>query len=101
METSAAMVQSAVEKAALTYAEWFANGDSSCHESKTRHAFIAPIIRALGWDTADRNVCYPEWRYKNKLRVDYALFPSVALPKTLRPAWRFPQSFLRSNRSTE
>jgi hypothetical protein len=20
-------------------------------------------------------VCYPEWRYKNKLRVDYALFP--------------------------
>ena len=75
METSAAMVQSAVEKAAVTYAEWFANGDPSWHESKTRHAFVAPIIRALGWDTADRKVCYPEWRYKNKLRVDYALFP--------------------------
>ena len=75
METSAAMIQSAVEKAAVTYAEWFANGDPSWHESKTRHAFIAPIIRALGWDTADRKVCYPEWRYKNKLRVDYALFP--------------------------
>ena len=75
METSAAIVQSAVEKAAVTYEEWFANGDPSWYESKTRHAFIEPILRALGWDTADPEVCHPEWRYKNNLRADYALFP--------------------------
>ena len=47
METSAAMVQSAVEEAAVTYAKWFANGDPSWYESKTRQAFIDPILRAL------------------------------------------------------
>ena len=75
MQTPANKVQTAVEKAAATYDEWFASGDPSWLESKTRGALIDPILRALGWDTANREVCYPEWRFKNNLRVDYALFP--------------------------
>ena len=75
IQTPANKVQTAVEKAAATYDEWFASGDPSWLESKTRGALIDPILRALGWDTANREVCYPEWRFKNNLRVDYALFP--------------------------
>lgn len=75
MQTSSKKVRAAVEKAAATYDEWFANGNPSWHEFKTRAEFIDPILRALGWDTANRRVCYPEWRFNNNLRVDYALFP--------------------------
>ena len=74
METSATMVQTAVEKVAVTYHEWYRSDQPSLGEYQTRYAFIDPILRALGWDTADPKVCYPEWRYKNQ-RVDYALFP--------------------------
>ena len=74
MQTSIEKVQSAVEKAAIAYEEWFAQGDPSWRESETREAFIDPILRALGWDTEDREVCRPEWRFSNNLRVDYALF---------------------------
>ena len=74
METSAAMVQSAVEKAAVIYTEWYRSDQPSLGEYQTRYAFIDPILRALGWDTADPKACYPEWHYKNQ-RVDYALFP--------------------------
>ena len=74
METTAAMVKNAVEKAYGTYQEWFRSDQPSLGETQTRYALIAPILRALGWDTADPKVCYPEWRIKNQ-RVDYALFP--------------------------
>ncbi len=74
METSAAMVQNAVEKAAATYGEWYRPDQPSLGEYQTRYALVDPILRALGWDTSDPKVCYPEWRLKNQ-RVDYALFP--------------------------
>ena len=74
METTAAMVKTAVEKAYSTYQEWFRPDQPSLGETQTRYALIDPILRALGWDTADPKVCYPEWRIKNR-RVDYALFP--------------------------
>ena len=74
METSTTMVQAAVEKAAATYKEWYKPDRPSLGEYQTRYALIDPILRALGWDTADPKMCYPEWSYKNQ-RVDYALFP--------------------------
>ena len=74
METTAVMVKTAVEKAYSTYQEWFRPDQPSLGETQTRYALIDPILRALGWDTADPKVCYPEWRIKNH-RVDYALFP--------------------------
>ena len=75
METTAAMVKAAVDKADATYQEWFRPDHPSLGETQTRYALIDPILRALGWDTADPKVCYPEWRIKNR-RVDYALFPN-------------------------
>jgi len=74
MESSAKMVQIAAEKAAVTSEEWYKPDQPSLGEYQTRYALIDPILRALGWDTADPTVCYPEWHYKNQ-RVDYALFP--------------------------
>jgi hypothetical protein len=74
METSATIVQTAVEKIAVTYQEWYRSDQSSLGEYQTRYAFIDPILRALGWDTSDPKVCYPEWHCENQ-RVDYALFP--------------------------
>ncbi len=74
METTAGMLRTAVEKAYSTYQEWYRFDQPSLGETQTRYALIDPILRALGWDTADPKVCYPEWRIKNH-RVDYALFP--------------------------
>lgn len=74
METTAARVKAAVEKAHGIYEEWFMFDQMPLRETQTRYALIDPILRALGWDTADPKVCYPEWRIKNR-RVDYALFP--------------------------
>lgn len=72
MEIPDAMLEAAAEKAYDTYQEWV--GQPSLGETQTRYALIDPILRALGWDTADPKVCYPEWRINNR-RVDYALFP--------------------------
>lgn len=74
METTGGMLRTAVEKAYTTYKEWYRFDQPSLGETQTRYALIDPILRALGWDTADPKVCYPEWRIKNH-RVDYALFP--------------------------
>ena len=44
-------------------------------EFHTRYGVIDPIIRALGWDTADPKECHPEYpRPYQEGRVDYALF---------------------------
>ena len=43
-------------------------------ESHTRQVTVDPILRALGWNTSDPRECYPEWRYGDGGRVDYALF---------------------------
>lgn len=73
MNASLTTVRTAVEKAVITYEEWYSSDRPSLGEYQTRYALIDPILRALGWDTADPKECYPEWRYKNR-RVDYALF---------------------------
>ena len=44
-------------------------------EDHTRYGVIDPIIRALGWNTADPKECHPEYpRPFLEGRVDYALF---------------------------
>ena len=73
MVSTATLVQAAVEKAHYIYEEWYRPYQPSLHEYQTRYALIDPILRALGWDTADPKECYPEWQCQNQ-RVDYALF---------------------------
>lgn len=76
METSISLVQTAAENAAFIYGEWYKSDEASLGECQTRYAFIDPILRALGWDTTDPKICYPEWKYRkhHNKRVDYALF---------------------------
>ena len=70
-------IQEAIEGVIATIEEWGGVERLEWREDQTRYAIIDPILRALGWDTADRKVCYPEWQSKgSKRRVDYALFPS-------------------------
>ena len=70
-------IQEAIEGVIATIEEWEGVERLEWREDQTRYAIIDPILRALGWDTADRKVCYPEWQSKgSKRRVDYALFPS-------------------------
>ena len=75
MATSQTAVHAVVEQALHTYEEWFGDGHPSWLERDTRVAFIDPILDALGWDTADPELCRSEWTYLNGDRVDYALFP--------------------------
>lgn len=44
-------------------------------EALTRYALIDPLLRALGWDTADPALVTPEYRVGNK-SADYALLKS-------------------------
>ena len=87
MATSQTAVYAAVEQALDTYEGWFAHGDPSSLEHETRVAFIEPILDALGWDTADRQVCRPEWTYRNGHRVDYALFPRQPVQGLAKRYW--------------
>ena len=43
------------------------------NEAATRAALIDPILRALGWDTANVRMVEPEKSLGNELRVDYLL----------------------------
>ena len=55
--------------------EWNAAGETEWMEEHTKYALVDPIVRALGWDTADPKVCHPEFpRPFPTGRVDYALF---------------------------
>ena len=55
--------------------EWDDAGAPNWLEDHTRYAVIDPILRALGWDTADPKECHPEYpRPYEQGRVDYALF---------------------------
>ncbi len=73
MESPTAALKAAVAKVLSTYEEWFTFVQPPLSEPQTRYALIDPIIRALGWDTEDPKVCYPEWGRK-KQKADYALF---------------------------
>ena len=69
-------VRDAIESVMATIQDWENAGQMKWREDQTRYAVIDPILRALGWNTADPKVCYPEWQSKDsKRRVDYALFP--------------------------
>lgn len=50
-------------------------------EWRTRYALIDPLLRALGWDTGDPQMCFIEWPVRGVpspggglVRVDYAFF---------------------------
>lgn len=43
------------------------------NEAATRAALIDPILRALGWDTANVQMVEPEKTLSNELRIDYLL----------------------------
>ena len=42
-------------------------------EALTRYALIDPLLRELGWDTADPDVVMPEYRVPNNQIADYVL----------------------------
>lgn len=48
-------------------------------EALTRYALIDPLLRELGWDTADPSLVIPEYRSGNG-RADYALLASDGNP---------------------
>ena len=61
--TLAQVCQSAQQNAALL----------SKNEAATRAALIDPVLRALGWDTADVRMVEPERTVENKQSLDYVL----------------------------
>jgi hypothetical protein len=52
------------------------------NESATRAVLIDPILRALGWDTANTNMVEVEKTMDN-VRADYALYDSNAIPQII------------------
>ncbi len=52
------------------------------NEAATRSVLIDPILRALGWDTANTNMVEVE-KTMNSVRADYALYDSNALPQII------------------
>ncbi len=51
----------------------------SVNETLTRYALIDPLLRELGWDTADPSMVIPEYK-SGKGRADYALLGSGGKP---------------------
>ena len=54
-------------------------------EALTRYALIDPLLRELGWDTADPAVVIPEYK-SGKGRADYALLASDGKPAMMLEA---------------
>ena len=52
------------------------------NESATRAVLIDPILRALGWDTANTNMVEVE-KTIDSVRADYALYDSNAIPRII------------------
>ncbi|HEX8504388.1 MAG TPA: hypothetical protein VF630_03390 [Hymenobacter sp.] len=50
------------------------------NEAATRAALIEPVLRALGWDTANVEMVEPEKTLSNELRIDYLLNDSGGKP---------------------
>ena len=68
-------VDAAIRKVRMVVKEWDEVELNYWREDHTRYGVIAPVIRALGWDTADPKECHPEYpRLYQEGRVDYALF---------------------------
>ncbi|QNH62755.1 hypothetical protein [Hymenobacter sediminicola] len=51
------------------------------NEAATRAALIDPVLRALGWDTANVQMVEPERTIGSELRVDYLLHDSEGKPR--------------------
>lgn len=70
----------AIEHVCCAISEWDAVGRpwSAWREDQTRYAIIDPIIRALGWNTADPKECFIELPMRDAEGIvgyaDYALF---------------------------
>ena len=79
---SVATVEEAIREINRRISEWKEVGFPGWREDQTRYGIIDPIIRALGWDTADPKECHPEYpRSENGDRVDYAFFTRLDLAK--------------------
>jgi hypothetical protein len=50
------------------------------NEAATRAALIDPLLRALGWDTANVRMVEPEKTLGNELRIDYLLHDAAGKP---------------------
>ena len=50
------------------------------NEAATRAALIDPVLRALGWDTANVQMVEPEKTLSNELRIDYLLNDPTGQP---------------------
>ena len=73
-------VEDAIQKIREVVEEWKVEGETEWMEVHTKYAVVDPIIRALGWDTADPKMCHPEFpRPFPTGRVDYALFAASAV----------------------
>lgn len=53
------------------------------NEAATRAALIDPILRTLGWDTADVRMVEPERTIGGELRVDYLLHDFMGKPQVV------------------
>lgn len=51
------------------------------NEAATRAALIDPVLRALGWDTANVQMVEPERTIGSELRVDYLLHDAAGNPR--------------------
>ena len=52
------------------------------NEAATRAVLIDPVLRALGWNTANTNMVEVEKTMEN-VRADYALYDSNAIPQII------------------
>lgn len=52
------------------------------NEAATRAVLVDPVLRALGWDTANTNMVEVE-RTMDSVRADYALYDSNAIPRII------------------
>src|SRR5713226_7129528 len=53
------------------------------NEAATRAVLIDPVLRALGWDTANTNMVEVEKTLGREVRADYALKDSNGIPKII------------------
>lgn len=80
MTTTITKVATAIQHACAVIEEWDTLGHpwNAWREDQTRYAIIDPILRALGWDTADPKECSIEHFIRdakgNRGWADYALF---------------------------
>ena len=81
---SVATVACAIREIRRRISEWEEVGLPYWREDQTRYGIIDPIIRALGWDTANPKECHPEYpRGEYGDRVDYALFAHLDMLEVL------------------